>query len=321
MREFGKVLSRFWTGETAKQLRKMGSDELVVALHLMTSPHANMIGLYSLPVPYLMQDTGLSFEGASKALRRVCGTGFATYDQESEHIFVVEFARVQVNPVLLVADNRHKSVVGQLRNLAKNPLSLNFWRRYQVDFHLPALAELGIAFSESPSPSEAPSKPLRSQEQDQGQGQEQDHKDHVGLAPHEVEGSASAAPRQGTLAVVPAAPAKDRGPSARTIATDWVTWFNGAFKRQFQVTDGLVDDVEKLVRWKYSLRDMKLVAAHRRKLWEKKPEMAEHLVPATLLRPGNFKRYLGEAREWETIELANRARNEAAAAEKNRGRA
>lgn len=50
MRDYAKVSPRFWLGETGRELRKAGAEAQVVAFYLMTSPHANMLGLYYLPV-------------------------------------------------------------------------------------------------------------------------------------------------------------------------------------------------------------------------------------------------------------------------------
>ncbi|ENU2556439.1 hypothetical protein ACE4O8_005059, partial [Escherichia coli] len=70
MRDYAKVSPRFWLGETGRELRKAGAEAQVVAFYLMTSPHANMLGLYYLPVLYLAHETGLGLEGASKGLKR-----------------------------------------------------------------------------------------------------------------------------------------------------------------------------------------------------------------------------------------------------------
>lgn len=76
MRDYAKVSPRFWLGETGKELRKAGAEAQVVAFYLMTSPHANMLGLYYLPVLYLAHEnrawSGRGFEGASKG----CRSGF-----------------------------------------------------------------------------------------------------------------------------------------------------------------------------------------------------------------------------------------------------
>ncbi len=76
MRDYAKVSPRFWLGETGRELRKAGAEAQVVAFYLMTSPHANMLGLYYLPVLYLAHETGLGLEGASKGLKRAVEAGF-----------------------------------------------------------------------------------------------------------------------------------------------------------------------------------------------------------------------------------------------------
>ncbi|EPP8816777.1 hypothetical protein QDS29_003323, partial [Acinetobacter baumannii] len=62
MRDYGKVSPHFWTGITGKKLRQT-PEGLIVAMYLMTSPHANMLGLYYMPLLYIAHETGLGFEG------------------------------------------------------------------------------------------------------------------------------------------------------------------------------------------------------------------------------------------------------------------
>src|SRR5690625_3120250 len=96
MRDYGKVAPQFWTGSTGKELRAHGHEAVIVGLYLMTSPHANMIGLYYLPVLYIAHETGLGLEGARKGLQRACEAGFCTYDDTSEYVFVHAMARFQI---------------------------------------------------------------------------------------------------------------------------------------------------------------------------------------------------------------------------------
>lgn len=165
MRDYGKVAPQFWTGETGRKLKASGAEAVVVAMYLMTSPHATMTGLYYLPKLYLAHDTGLDMEGASKGLARACEAGFCTYDEASEYVFVHAMARYQVGESLKADDNRCKGVRNELSKVPKGPLLKAFIETYGAAFHLQDL-----------SPSEAPSKPLRSQEQEQEQEQEQKEK-------------------------------------------------------------------------------------------------------------------------------------------------
>ena len=69
MRDYAKVSPHFWVGKTGKQLKK-NPEALVVAMYLMTNPHANMLGLYYMPQMFIAHETGLTLEGASKGLQR-----------------------------------------------------------------------------------------------------------------------------------------------------------------------------------------------------------------------------------------------------------
>lgn len=166
MRDYGKVSPKFWTGETGRKLRLAGQETQLVALYLLTCPSSNMIGLFYLPIPTLCHETGLCSEGASEALARVSEVGFATWDQDTEHVFVVEMAAYQIGEPLAIKDNRVKGIIKEWNSMSKSPFYKDFHRRYAKSFHLPTPLKAA-------SPYEAPTKPLRSQEQEQEQEQEQ----------------------------------------------------------------------------------------------------------------------------------------------------
>jgi hypothetical protein len=163
MRDYGKVVPRFWTGSTGKALKAAGPEAVIVALYLMTSPHANMIGLYYLPMIYIAHETGLGLEGASKGLAKCIEAGFCMYDEASEHVFVLQMAKFQVGEGMKPTDNRCKGVENELSKVPKGALQSRFREIYGAAFHL-----------EKESPSQDPSKPLRSQEQEQEQEQEEE---------------------------------------------------------------------------------------------------------------------------------------------------
>jgi hypothetical protein len=162
MRDYGKVSPQFWVGRTGKALRGDMEAQLV-ALYLMTSPHANMIGVYYCPIEYVAKETGIPLEGASKALRRLIDADFCTYEADSEWIFVHKFAENQIGEELKATDKRVQGVVNELAKIPKDQCWQSFRAMYAVPFNLPPLA----------SPSEAPSKPLRSQKQKQKQEQKE----------------------------------------------------------------------------------------------------------------------------------------------------
>jgi len=174
MREYGIVTPCFWVGNTGRLLRSDTSAQLL-ALYLTTSPHANMIGLYYCPIAYIMADTGLPFEGASKGLQRLSEVGFITLDSPSEWVWVREMARFQIAESLKPRDKRVAGIIKELDKIPNIGIKRDFIEKYRDAYHLGSLNPT--------SPSEGPSKPLRSQDQDQDQEQEQEKKKRVGASP------------------------------------------------------------------------------------------------------------------------------------------
>ena len=192
MRDYGSVCPSFWTGRTGRAIKEKGIEAQLVALYLMTCPSSAMTGLYYLPVPTLAHETGLPLEGASKALRSLSEVGFAAYDGVNEVVLVREMGRYQIAETIEPKDNRHKSILRDLKRYAHSPLFSEWFERYRVAFHLPADAAPAKPL---PSPSEAPSGPLRSQEHGQGHGQGQEQKN--------LSGAPSAAPTGAPLELTP----------------------------------------------------------------------------------------------------------------------
>lgn len=165
MREYGKVYPRFWTGGTGKVLRG-DMEAQVLALYLMTCPHANMIGVFHCPIIYMAHETGLTTEGASKALQRLIEAGFCTFDDADDVVWVHEMAAHQIG---VLSSPKDKQVLGlrkQVAQIAQSRIRKAFQARYASDFHL-------LFDGENQSPLEAPCKPLPSQEQEQEQEQEE----------------------------------------------------------------------------------------------------------------------------------------------------
>lgn len=136
MRDYATVAPQFWLGKTGRELRKKGAEAQVVSFYLMTSPHANMLGLYYLPILYIAHETGLGLEGASKGLKSTIEAGFCSYDEDTEMVWVHEMAAYQVGKALKPGDNRCAGVRSEYASLTENPFLSLFYERYKDDFHL-----------------------------------------------------------------------------------------------------------------------------------------------------------------------------------------
>ncbi|QBH20830.1 hypothetical protein EYC51_15785 [Alcaligenes faecalis] len=181
MRDYSKVGPKFWIGATGKRLRTAGVEAQIVAMYLLTSPHANMLGLYYCPEMFIAHETGLGLEGASKGLQRAIEAGFCEYDEASEVVWVIEMASYQIGDALKPNDLRVKGVQNEYGSLPDNPYLVRFYEKYKDAFCMSVCRG-------KQSPMEAPSKPLRSQEQEQEQEQE---KEKQGAAAPGVSGSDS----------------------------------------------------------------------------------------------------------------------------------
>ena len=197
MRDYGKVAPSFWIGATGKALRGDANAQLL-ALYLMTSPHSNMIGVFHCPVLYMAHETGITFEGASEALRRLVEVGFCTYEGESETVFVHRMAAYQVGESLSPKDNQVKGIQKDFEKMAPELIKQAFYAIYSVAFHLPDLQN-------TQGQAQAPCKPLASQEQEQEQEQEQD-----------IAAPSAKSPRGTAL------------PKDWELPLDWKTWAEGA---------------------------------------------------------------------------------------------
>jgi hypothetical protein len=162
MRDYGKVSPKFWIGPTGKALRKEGLEAQLVALYLLTGPHANMLGLYYLPKAFMAHETGLGFEGASKGLQGCIEAGFCQYDDDSEMVWVMEMARYQIADTLTGKDLRIKGVQNEYDSLPENPYLGGFYVMYARAFCMSSNRGQGSLFQD-------PAKPLASQEQEQDQ--------------------------------------------------------------------------------------------------------------------------------------------------------
>lgn len=168
MRDYAKVSPKFWIGQTGKALRSAGMEAQIVAMYLLSSPHANMLGLYYCPIEFIAHETGLTLEGASKGLQRAIEAGFCLYDQKTEIVWVMEMAKYQIGEALKPNDLRVKGVQNEYAALPQNPFLSMFYDKYHKAFHMEVCRE---PFSTEDRPFEAPLKALRSQEQEQEQKQ------------------------------------------------------------------------------------------------------------------------------------------------------
>ncbi|RPH81297.1 MAG: hypothetical protein EHM80_02800 [Nitrospiraceae bacterium] len=141
MRVFATLRSQFWTGTTGKAITGAGKDARIVATYLLTCEHANMIGLYRLPLLYVSEETGLKRREVVSALEQLGSLEFAVYDPETEFVWVCEMARYQLDllphEAIKEGDHRAQGAARLYKQLSSNPFLLPFYERYAQILRLP----------------------------------------------------------------------------------------------------------------------------------------------------------------------------------------
>lgn len=227
---YRNVAQTAWTGETARAVKRRGGAEgLLVMQYLMTGPYTTMLGVYRLVVGYMGAETALGDAGATKGLRACIDADFCSYDEESEFVFVHQFAKWQIGAELASADKRCKGVQTAYEALPDNPFLGAFFDRYAHAFHMtrrrePRAGDAPPSDLFGPvrvSPSEAPSKPgsdTRYQDQIPGSGTGAGQGQHVGAE------SPPPAPPPAPAAAAPATTRGTRLTAAWKLPKAWGDW-------------------------------------------------------------------------------------------------
>jgi len=138
MREYGKVHSSFWTDDT---LSFLSNDARLLALYLLTGPHANSIGCFRLPNGYISADL---FEAekqkqapkrTERALLELEDSGFIHRDQKNGWTLICNFLRY--NP----PENGNVGI-RMAKDAAKVPKTVSFFDEFlsvlkTVEYRLP----------------------------------------------------------------------------------------------------------------------------------------------------------------------------------------
>lgn len=137
VRDFVKLSSGFWRCPAGRLLKKQGMPAQLMALYLTSSPHANYIGVYHLPIDYIASDTGMSEAAVREALSCVEKAGFASYDPESETVYIYNAAREQIGESLKPNDKRVPFVQKEFDALPLDcPHIERFYTQYADAYHL-----------------------------------------------------------------------------------------------------------------------------------------------------------------------------------------
>jgi len=142
---YGTTGSTWWDSDVGWQLQTAGWEPLVLLLYLTSNRHANMLGLYRLPVDQVGRELKViprpALLPAFDVLARLQA---AFYDHDTEFVWVREMAGQRVNPAaavesertLLTNDNRWIAVQRAYGELPANLFLGAFFDHYQSRLRL-----------------------------------------------------------------------------------------------------------------------------------------------------------------------------------------
>lgn len=180
MRDYAKISPKLWVGKTGRAIRKMGIESQILSFYLLTSPHANMLGVYYLPIAYITHDLGLTEQAVISGLEKLNELDFCNYDPQAEYVWIIEMARHQIAQQLEERDKRVKAVNDIFHSLPELCFKNDIFTKYKNTFHLQPWTDSNKKIPEEfegdltsdRSPFQGALMPLRSQEQEQEKEQE-----------------------------------------------------------------------------------------------------------------------------------------------------
>lgn len=144
MHEFSKITRDFWTSPLGKKIKSCELEAKALTFYLMTCPHANMIGIYYLPLPLVAHEIGVPLEGVQRGLEALVKVGFCSYDSEAEYVWIHEMATSQLG-ILKKNDNRVKHVYCLFRKLPKLSFLTDFYDKYRYLLHLELSKKINLS--------------------------------------------------------------------------------------------------------------------------------------------------------------------------------
>jgi hypothetical protein len=128
-----------------KKVRQLEAEVKLLWVYLITNSHTHLSGLYYLPIPFIIHETGLTDKSVRRGLKALNEALMIYYDDENELIWIVNMLKRQKG---VTAKNRNAwvSIVNQLTMFSHSELVNLFMNKYN---------DLGLPF-------EVPDKPLAS---------------------------------------------------------------------------------------------------------------------------------------------------------------
>lgn len=172
MRDYAKVMTRFWSDGSGKALRD-DDEARLLAMYLFTNEHSNMYGLYRLALPTITHELGKQWPAARilKVIEKLSKHDIAFYDKARDLVWLPAGAETQAGATMKPTDKKRNGIAKRLERFAGHQFWHAFAERYGRPYHLNADLTPATPGEESTDTGkgavndrslEAPSKGLRS---------------------------------------------------------------------------------------------------------------------------------------------------------------
>lgn len=130
MRVYSTIKSAFWTMGSGKRLRGNKGAQ-VLALYLMTCSQGTMCGIFSVALPTIAHETGLTLDELPGLFRDI--RDMVTYDEKEELCWVPNSARIQLGKVT-VKDKRRPGLIRELAQFGSHRFVVAFVDLYGDEY-------------------------------------------------------------------------------------------------------------------------------------------------------------------------------------------
>ena len=254
MRDYGRVHVSFWSSET---IRSMSEDGRVLALYLLTSPHATLAGIFRLPDGYVCEDLQWTPERVSIAFSETLSKRFANSCETTKWGWVTK--HLEWNPP--ENPNQRKAAAKLASQIPSNC-------SWGADFTANYARTIGITVN----PCETVPKPFLNQEQEQEQEQNTN--------------TMSGKPRHHD-------PEKLNGHAKPSLEV--LEYLNAKTGREYKPVKANLQLIAARLKDGASIDDCKRVIDRKCQQWLTDSKMQEYLRPATLFNATKFSQYEGES--------------------------
>ncbi len=280
MAEYGKIFKKLWNNA---RFRLLSNDAKLLLLYLYSSPHANTIGFFIIAQSYISEDLGWLPERLGKPFMELLESRWINYDYSSRVVLIRNWFKYNK----IDNDNQYKKAAAEFSEI---PQTILFQQYIEILETLPEGLHKGLL------------KPLRERF---GKGYGNSETESVSESEDniypETGGSRFKDPEVLKAEIKKMQEASGVKPKEEIPYLDIVKDFNSVTGRNIQTKNKKGGDpkffrqIKKLwVDEGMRFEDFQKVHRVKHKEWSG-TDMAAHLEPETLYRPGNFEKYLRQA--------------------------